>query len=312
MTPLPGRALEEFKRLIYAESSLCFSRARLHNLEAGICLRMEAVDCRSHQGYLEMLKTDSREIQLLLEHLTTRKTGFFRSPEHFLALGEKVLPEIEKRLQEELDISLWTSGRPSPKPRLSIWSAGCASGEEPYSAAMTVFENLKYPRAWEIEILATDVSRDALKKARLGRYPASEASDLPAWALEKRVKELGGEIIVSDEIASAVRFGLFNLSRLWGDAGPSSRVEFMDDRVEEISLMERFDVIFCRNVMIYFDFAAQERLVNELYKRLKPGGYLFTGDAELLHVYKHSFETADYKDAYFYRKPGSGPWGRES
>ena len=173
---------------------------------------------------------------------------------------------------------------------MRIWSAGCATGEEAYTIAMIVTEGLEYRRAWDIEILATDISRRALATAEEGYYSREPLRNLPGAYLAKYMVPREGGFRVSDSIRKMINFRKFNLKDLSPDEGRKPGGSH--------------DIIFCRNVMIYFDLPGQQHLIRSLYRCLKPGGYLFTGDTEFLHIYEHDFETVEEEGAIYYRKPG--------
>lgn len=308
--------LKNFQELIYRQCSLRFSPSRLSNLQIQLQERVKRKEIASYEDYLHLLQEDAEEFDALIEGITTKETHFFRFPEQFKALEGVVLPRTEAWLAEESQILMeegWLGHRKVP---LRIWSAGCATGEEAYSIAMTLMESLKYPRAWKIEILATDISKEAVTAAILGFYETGSLKRIPVHYQQKYIEMGNGGGVVTEGLADMITFRIFNLRNL--DVRQDSPSPFLtpDGRGEGINLFERFHIIFCRNVMIYFDFAAQQHLVDQLYACLKPGGYLFTGDAELLHIYRHSFETLNCEGAYLYQKPGAGnikkeiPWIR--
>ncbi|MGA1791398.1 MAG: CheR family methyltransferase [bacterium] len=240
MPHLPTELLNNFQELIYRQCSLRFSPSRLINLEMQLLERVKTRELPSYEDYFQLLQDDLKEFDALIEGITTKETHFFRLPEQFKALEKEVIPRIEERLSNDAQRLIEKEGWPgSREVPFRIWSAGCATGEEPYSIAMTLMDSLRYPRSRNLDV----------QKGRTCTF----------------IKP--------------------------------------DGNSEDLDLLERLDMIFCRNVMIYFDFAAQQQLVENLYACLKPGGYLFAGDAELLGIYKHDFETLDFEGAYFYRKP---------
>jgi len=306
MAQLSTDLLKNFQELIYRQCSLRFSPSRISNLQIQLQERVRRREIASYEDYLHLLLEDAEEFDALIEGITTKETHFFRFPEQFKALERVVLPRIETWLAEESQILMEGEGWPGHrKVPLRIWSAGCATGEEPYSIAMTLMEGLKYPRAWKIEILATDISKEAVTAASLGFYETGSLKRIPAHYQQKYMKMGNGGGVVTEELAEMLSFRIFNLRNL--DVRQGSPFPFVtpDGRGEGIDLFERFHIIFCRNVMIYFDFIAQQHLVEQLYACLRPGGFLFTGDAELLHIYRHSFETLNCEGAYLYQKPGS-------
>jgi len=304
MPDLSPDLLNHFQDLIYKQCSLRFSPSRRIGLEMRLRERLKNLELPSYEDYFHLLQNDFDEFDLLIEGITTKETYFFRLPDQFKALAKHVLPRIEERLAKDAQRLIteegWSRARKMP---IRVWSAGCATGEEAYSIAITLMEGLKYPKAWNIEILATDISREALTKARMGYYETGVLKKIPSHYQKKYMRICNGGAVMRDSLLERTDFRIFNLSHLNDyKCGPRPFVG-LDGTKEKLDLAERFDMIFCRNVMIYFDFAAQQQLVDNLYGCLKPGGYLFTGDAELLRIYKHHFETLGFEGAYFYQKP---------
>ena len=186
----------------------------------------------------------------MIDSLTTNKTSFFREKQHFEYMRTQIIPELKKR---------GTGAR--------LWSAGCSAGEEPYSIAMLLLEEWSQLYPSSIRILATDISARILAKARSGEYEKENLQDVPKSYLTKhfnRIQSNSDQIYgVCDNIKKMVHFARLNLMDEWPMKGP-------------------FDVIFCRNVMIYFDSATQARLIQKFYKLLIHGGYLLVGHSESL------------------------------
>jgi chemotaxis protein methyltransferase CheR len=201
-------------------------------------------------GYLDFVDADpsGRETAAMVDLLTTNTTHFFRETHHFDFLRETVLP-----------------GLPDGGRKLRIWSAGCSTGEEPYTLAMNVCDTFVDAGARDVKILATDISRRAVLRARTGVYAEADevAKNVPAHFLEKYFDRKGGTYEVKARVRSMVSFARLNLMEPWPMSGP-------------------FDAIFCRNVMIYFDKETQRSLARRYMELLRPGGYLFIGHAESL------------------------------
>jgi chemotaxis protein methyltransferase CheR len=274
------------------------------NLETQLLERMKVRDLPSFEDYFHLLEEDLEEFNALIERITTKETYFFRLPDQFTALAKHIMPWIEETLSKEAQRLIvekgWSGTRSMP---IRVWSCGCATGEEPYSIAMTLMESLQYPKAWQVEILATDISKKALTTASTGFYEAHGLKKIPSDYQNKYIQKVNGGAIMMDELREKISFRIFNLRNMIVRKGSSCPFMKLDGTGEHLELFERFDMIFCRNVMIYFDFDAQQQLVDNLYACLRPGGYLFTGDAELLHIYKHAFKTLEIERAYFYQKP---------
>jgi chemotaxis protein methyltransferase CheR len=225
---------------------------------------------RSFTEYFRHVTTDSTGEPLiaLIDALTTNHTGFLRERQHFQYLMRVVLPQYLDR------------------PQLSIWSAASSSGEEPYSVLFTLLHALADRPAPKVSILATDISTRVLAAARRAVYPTGRLTGLPAAWLHRFLEKEEGQSAyrVKDEVAKQVTFRRLNL-------------------MEPFSAIGRFPIIFCRNVMIYFDHQTREQLVLRLVERLEPGGYLFVGHAESLLNITHGL---DYVGPAIYRRPPSG------
>jgi chemotaxis protein methyltransferase CheR len=214
--------------------------------------RLRALQLRSFAEYRERLTADRQELAELCNAITTNLTSFFREPHHFQYLREHVLAPL----------AAGERGR-----RLRIWSAGCSSGEEPYSIAMTVLETLPDPGRWDVRILATDLDSEVLERARRGIYPGERTRNLSAERLQRFFtdrQEPGGLCrVVKPELAALVTFKQLNLIHALPMRGP-------------------LDVIFCRNVVIYFDKDTQRELFSRIAPLQRPGDLLFLGHSESL------------------------------
>ena len=197
-----------------------------------------------------MSQRDPADLELVINKLTTNYTYFMREKEHFAFLQSRILPELAQRHQKDKS--------------LAIWSAGCSSGEEPYTLSIYLKEFFgSHAAAWDTRLLATDISMQALTKARAGIY--EKPADIPATWLRRyfTANPADGTYTVSKVLKDNVVFRTFNL-------------------MEPISFRRKFDVIFCRNVMIYFNQATRDALVRRFYDALVPGGYLFISHSESL------------------------------
>jgi len=231
-------------------------------------------DYRSYKEYLDFVASDETGNALveMLDALTTNLTFFFRENRHFDYITKVMTSQFNERaLQQQ-------------KSSANFWSAGCSTGEEPYSIAMTLLE-AHQTSPWNIKILATDLSTKVLEKAQKRIYDPEELKkmslDLQRKYFDKIVED-GEELVrVHDEIQKLITFRRFNL-------------------MQPFPSQEAFDCIFCRNVMIYFDHDTQERLIEKFYNALQPGGHLFIGHSETLSRMEHKFE---YVQPTIYRRP---------
>jgi chemotaxis protein methyltransferase CheR len=301
---LPADILDGVLACVYEASMITCKASRRPHFARCVAERMTAIGCRLPSEYLDLLGGDGRECIELIDRLTTKETHFFRLPGQFRMLVDRVLPEIEERKSEELRRQMGASGdgRVGRLP-FAIWSAGCATGEEAYSLAMAAVRGVRFPRAWDLRVHATDISESALRQGLAGVYPPEALRSIPAeyHGLIDRADD--GSLSMAPSIRRMVSFHQFNLGELPAEGLQPCRFRPADGGASvSVGPCASFDIVFCRNVMIYFDGAAQERLVAALHRILAPGGYLFTGDAELLHIYDHPFETVRDGDAVIYRK----------
>lgn len=227
--------------------------------------RLRALHLRSFAEYVELLQGPSAaaEVENLVNAITTNITNFFREPHHFHFLRDSVLaPRLTERPR---------------RPRIRIWSAGCSSGEEPYSIAMTMADVLKSGEGWDALILATDIDTNVLRRAEAGIYPVEALKHIPETYRKRFVRRVAGDtdkVQMADELRSMIRFRRLNLHDNWPMKG-------------------MFDAIFCRNVAIYFDKPTQRKLFNRYADYLNIGGMLYLGHAESLIGVTDRFEVAD-------------------
>ena len=229
--------------------------------------RIRFLQLRNFKDYFKHVISDQtgEELIFLLDALATNLTSFFRESQHFQFMAQRFLPELEERLRNK------------NSRRLRIWSAACSSGEEPYTIGMVVLEKSPYfAQGGDFKILGTDISTKVLDIAKQGIYGPERVKDIPASVLGKYFKKTettrGDKMYqVSEQLRHTVAFKRFNLMDPLPFKGP-------------------MDLIFCRNVMIYFDKATIATLVDKYYKILAPGGYLFIGHSESLSGLKHSLK----------------------
>ncbi|MFA5652794.1 MAG: protein-glutamate O-methyltransferase CheR [Desulfomonilia bacterium] len=276
----PGMPDEIFRLLrdfIYEHSGIFFSDNKKAQLENRLALRLKVNNLPDFDKYYYLLKYDqqaSRELRALFDSVTTNETSFFRSPPQIQAFEEKALPEIlEKRTAQG-------------EKMLRLWSAGCSTGDEPYTLGMVIREVLGEKMSeWDVKIFASDISEKALKSARAAVYNDYTLRSVPPDIKKKYFLQEGPQFRVCDDIRMLVELQYLN---------------FNDER--RVKLMRGFDIIFCRNVLIYFDDAAKKRFVSQLYDNLNPGGYLFIGHSESLHNISRAFKLVHFPGALGYKK----------
>lgn len=269
LTTFAEGEFEAFRDLIGERFGLQFDGSRREALRLAVRTRTLACGDESFQAYLDRLRGPGREGELgrLVELLTIQETAFFRNPEHFRALAEAVLPRLLPR--------------PADRP-IRIWSAGCATGEESYSIALTLLE----AGTQSAEILGTDVSEAALDVARAGRYGRRAVRLVPAPVLDRYFHRDKDHFLAGETLRRLVRFEYLNLIQ---EPFPAAR-------------FAGCDVVFCRNVIIYFTPESVRRLVRTLAECLAPGGVLFLGPSETLWQLSTDFELAEWAGGFYYRR----------
>lgn len=263
--------------IVYKNSRINLGEDKQELVSARLGKRLRATGKESISDYCDLLRTPggAEELGNLIDVISTNHTYFFREDGHFTALKEIILPDLVRRRQKES----W--------PTLRVWSAASSSGEEVYSVAITLDEYFNaHPPAWPRQFEATDISTRILAKAKAGIYSSETVSRIPPATAKAYFQtgfaEQAGQFRVKAFIRDTVRFSQLNL--LEGQP----------------PFNEPFHIIFCRNVMIYFDRATQEELINRLKARLVPGGYLMVGHSESLTGITHGLKLTR---AATYQKP---------
>lgn len=245
-----------FQAMIYRESGIWLSEGKASLLTGRLSKRLRALGLRNFAKYYQLVGTDEEERRAMLDAITTNETHFFREPGHFDFLDRHVFP---RWCQE---------GAAGQRPtRLRVWSAGCSSGEEPYSLAMLLLKHFHVEK-WDLEVLATDISTRVLEKAREGVYPIEKMKDIPqeylrAYMLKGR-GDNQGVMKAGPELLRIVSFAHVNL------------------HADSYPIQGPFDLILCRNVLIYFDQKSKEKVISGIVQHLSPSGLLFVGHSENL------------------------------
>lgn len=264
-----------FKDLIYDECGVCIGMEKRVFLESRLRRRMEDLGITSAYKYYCLLKHfDGRaqELPELLDILMICETSFFRNQPQFDLLRDVVLPDTVARK--------WNVG----SRLIRVWTAGCSTGQEPYSVAMGLLEWLPEPDSWSIRVLASDLSFTALDQARRGIYRPDQVKNIDAQCVAKYFKDMNGNHMVAEAVKKNVVFDYHNLKCENG--------------------LRSLDMIFCRNVMIYFDLEEQRRLISRFSECLVPGGYLFLGHAESLQGLSSRFVMVHRNKGIAYRFEG--------
>lgn len=263
---LSEKQFRHISEIVYANSGIKLKSGKEALVRSRLMKRLRALGFDSTEQYMRYIESDrgASELSHLVDVITTNKTSFFRESQHFMFLREKIVPQLKRR-------------------RLRFWTAACSSGEEPYSLAMVLQDSLPDIGNLDLRILATDISMTMLQKAARAVYPRETIEELPeAYRRRFFIKMNHGSNLyqVNKTTRDLVQVAWLNLVGNWPMKGP-------------------FDVIFCRNVMIYFDKATQEKLVNRFWDLMETGSHLFVGHSEGLSGISHKFR---YVQPAVYRK----------
>ena len=287
---LTDAELKLLQTLVYQECGMYFDERRVHFLQDRLQRRLKATQLESFYHYYRLLtsREGKTELAALLENLTVNETSFFRNKPQLDLFHKVVLEQMLHKKQERRDWSL------------RIWSAGCSTGQEPYTLAMIVADALAYyylrnplpfempspkpliPPPWKVEILASDISYSVLRVAQEGSYPENHMEQVEYTFRLRYFDKIGERYAIKKGVKELVHFDFHNL-----------KTEF---------LPQRNDIIFCRNVMIYFDEAEQKRLIDKFYRCLNPDGYLFVGHAESLFGLTDRFKMIHQNNGTAYQR----------
>lgn len=271
---------DEFRYIreyIYEKSGLYFDDTKKDYLEKRLLIRMNQLNVQSFIEYYYKLKSDNNgEFNMLAELITTNETYFFRNIPQLNTFSYHILPELLTRKANAGDF------------KLKIWSAGCSSGEEPYTIAIILKERLEYLEDWDIDIYGTDISNRVLELARIGAYFPRSLMDTGKDIKKKYFSydALKNMYTINQDIKDMVKFKHINLF----DEG-------------QMAFFKNIDIIFCRNVLIYFDEDSRKRVVERFYDALMPGGYILLGHSESMLRITRAFEMLRMGDDIAYRKP---------
>ncbi len=277
---------EEFRLirdLIHAHCGLFFEHDSKYLLEKRLAKRLAALHMEDFREYYHFLKYNQgrdQEISDIMDILTTNETYFFREAFQLKAFTEEILPEIKAAKQK------------SGQRELRIWSAGCSTGEEPYTIAMLLLDT-NFFRDWKLEIIGTDISHRVLQQARKAIYGKSSFRTTEDYHIKRYFTEQDGCFRISDDVKRLVTISHLNL--------------FDENRV---ILLGKMDVIFCRNVIIYFDQEAKKKVVDTFFRTLREGGFLLLGHAESLLNTSTAFALRHLKNDMVYQKSdAAGKYG---
>jgi chemotaxis protein methyltransferase CheR len=272
----PKLSCEEFAKfrdLVYDTCGIFFADNKQYFLEARLSPRLEVHGLPSFSAYYRLITTRKQEKEALLDSITTHETSFFREMAQFQALKSNIFPELIARKQ-------------SSAKRIRIWSAACSSGEEPYTISMLVSEDPILSKApWRVELIGTDLSETILERAQKGIYTEYALRNTSSLYRTKYFTVFGNEYHIKRQLFSRTRFARLNLC----DSA-------------KMKSMRGFDIVFCRNTLIYFNSESKTQVVENLYDSLVPGGYLFLSMTESLFGISNRFSTIRLAGGVLYRK----------
>ena len=276
MSELPALSEEEFRRLcdfLYRRTGMVFTEAKRYYVERRVLERTTATGAGSFAGYLARLRSDSEgEVEHFVNAFTVNETYFYREDHQLQCLTADLLAD---RLRVK-----------RPGQAIRIWSVPCSTGEEPYSIAIWLLENWPMVDQHEIEIVGSDIDTKVLESARSGIFGKRALMRLSPYLVEKYFAPAGSETWkILDDLRDSVRFSQVNI------------VEASETRA-----YGQFDVIFCRNVLIYFDDASRRVAAENLYENLAPGGYICLGHSESMSRITPLFEVRRFADAIVYQR----------
>ena len=264
----------KFREYFYRKTGIQFEDSKRYFVDKRLVERIEATDCDSFRSYFTMLRFQAtgEELQALTNLMTVNETYFFREEYQFKCLVDSLLPEITAKKK---------TGSP-----LRIWSIPSSSGEEPYSIALYLTEFWPDIANWDVELVSSDIDTNILKKARAGKYSARSVQHVPPALLQKHFKRTPEhEFQISNDYRDAVEFTRVNLSE------PADTRQYRG-----------FDVIFCRNLLIYFDDLSRQKAAEAFYDALNPGGFICLGHAESMSRITSLFRVRKFPEAIVYQK----------
>jgi chemotaxis protein methyltransferase CheR len=270
---LSPEALRRVCDFLYRRTGMSYGEAKRYYIERRVTDRMQRAGTLTFPAYMLRLEADDAEAESLINSFTVNETYFYREDHQLACLSNSLLPDIVSRR--------------GPGDLVRIWSVPCSTGEEPYSVAIWLLENWAMVDAYNIEIVGSDIDTIVLAAAELGQYGARAVSRLSAEVLNRyfTVVTAGTQRIIRD-LRESVQFTQVNLV----------------DRAS-VARQGRFDVIFCRNVLIYFDEASRLEAANNLFAALAPGGFICLGHTESMSRISPRFETRRFTDAIVYQRP---------
>ncbi|EGW23316.1 CheR family methyltransferase [Methylobacter tundripaludum] len=264
----------KFREYFYRKTGIQFEASKRYFVDKRLVERIEATDSGHFRNYFMMLRFDAKgdELQTLVNLMTVNETYFFREEYQFQCLVNSMLGEIVRRKKDD-----------SP---IRIWSVPSSSGEEPYSIAIYLLEHWPGIEKWDVEIISSDIDTDIITRARRGHYSPRSVQHLPPRLLQKYFVPCVGGYQISDDLRDAVEF---------------TRVNLME--AADVRAYRGFDVIFCRNLLIYYDDMSRRQAAETFFDALNPGGFICLGHSESMSRISSLFRVRKFPEAIVYQKP---------
>lgn len=267
----------KFKEFFYRKTGIQFENSKRYFVDKRLVERIEETDSKTFRSYFVKLRfeTSGDELQKLVNLMTVNETYFFREEYQFKCLVNSILPEITRRKKDNSS--------------LRIWSVPSSSGEEAYSIAIYLLEHWKDIGRWDIEIISSDIDTQIITQAQRGHYSARSIQNLPAKTLSKYFTYKNGGYQICDDLRDAIEF---------------TRVNIMNPA--EVRSYRNFDVIFCRNLLIYFDDVSRRQAAEMFFDAMNPGGFVCLGHSESMSRISSLFRVVKFPEAIVYQKPLEG------
>lgn len=266
---------QKFREFFYRKTGIQFEDSKRYFVDKRLAERIAATDSQTFRSYFTMLRfqASGEELQALTNLMTVNETYFFREDYQFKCLVESMLPEIVARKR--------------PGATIRIWSIPSSSGEEPYSIALSLMEWWPDIHSWDVELISSDIDTDILRKARLGKYSSRSIQHVPPAVLRTHFSRTpDGEYQISEDLRQSVEFTRVNL------AEPA-----------ETRPYRGFDIVFCRNLLIYFDDLSRRKAAEVFFDALNPGGFVCLGHSESMSRITSLFKVRKFPEAIVYQKP---------
>lgn len=264
----------KFREYFYRKTGINFESAKRYFVDKRLVERIKATGSKTFRSYFTMMRfqASGEELQLLTNLMTVNETYFMREEYQFQCMVDSILPDI---------IKLKTDKEP-----IRIWSIPSSSGEEPYSIAIYLLERWPGINTWDVEIISSDIDTSMIQKARAGRFSIRSVQFMPALWLKKYFKPMGDEYQICDSLREAVEFTRVNLTEL-----------------NDTRAYRNFDIIFCRNLLIYFDDVSRKTASETFFDALNPGGFICLGHSESMSRMSSLYNVRKFTECIVYQKP---------